>query len=155
MKPHTLFVYGTLKRGHGNHPLLERYDSDFVGPATTVEATFLLTETFPMVFRASEPYPPGYAFHVGKILGEVYRVSDEGLKHVDALEGHPTFYTRTPIQVEMGGDPIDAEIYLMVNRGVSRADLARPVNKVLEWGRYRREAARRFQADTGARFKKR
>lgn len=77
---HTVFVYGTLKRGHGNHRLLEVDGVEYLGvdylPASAVECV-----GFPMAkFDATAP--------VKYLLVEVYKVSDEVLKTLDRLEGY-------------------------------------------------------------------
>jgi gamma-glutamylcyclotransferase (GGCT)/AIG2-like uncharacterized protein YtfP len=36
------------------------------------------------------------------IEGEVFDVNDDVLERLDTLEGHPTFYTRTEIELEDG-----------------------------------------------------
>ena len=67
-KPTKVFVYGSLMAGYGNHRLLS--DSAFMGESsltTHVERT---------------------------VFGEVYEVTPQTLRHLDNLEGHPTFYER-------------------------------------------------------------
>lgn len=156
--PHWLLVYGTLKRGHGNNPLLVRYNSLFVAPAVTA-AKFLLNDGFPYVFPAPSAKAPEMDLFLGQVRGDLYRVTDEGLKHADALEGHPTGYTRTPIEVHYfldgpGEQVVTAGIYLMRYGERGYVDLQRPdENGFLEWGRERKAAARNFQRRTGARFR--
>ena len=48
-----------------------------------------------------------------QVKGEVYEVSNEILKRVDELEGHPTVYKRERIKVvmEKSGKEIEARVY--------------------------------------------
>jgi gamma-glutamylaminecyclotransferase len=96
-----LFVYGTLKRGKGNHYFLEK--AKFLGEAKTVEKFALYDIGVPAV----KDYPPLY-----QIRGELYLVDTTTLSIIDALEGHPTVYIRTPVQVECKGKTYWAWIYI-------------------------------------------
>ena len=85
-----IWVYGTLKRNHGNHQLLEA--STFLGKATSEPVfTMLHLGGFPGIIRGGET----------PISGELYEVDDDTLKRLDRLEGHPNFYRREPITVRM------------------------------------------------------
>lgn len=86
-KKFRVFVYGTLKTGHGNHHLLE--DSVFVGK----RAHFL-----PFILKDLGPFPiavPSQSNHT--IQGEEYIVDEQTLQRLDRLEGYPDFYNRTTI----------------------------------------------------------
>ena len=86
-----LFVYGTLKQGHGNHRLLT--DAKFVGTATTSqEFTMYSTGGFPALVHSGDT----------SIFGEVYEVTDEEFSRLDVLEGYPHMYTREQISVNVG-----------------------------------------------------
>lgn len=101
---HTLFVYGTLKRGLRYHAYLE--NAEFVAQARTVEA-------FPLVYKPRGiPYLIDVAGVGHRVWGEVYRVNDETLRQVDELESHPRWYRRkeTPVELE-NGDIITAWVY--------------------------------------------
>jgi len=81
---HNVFVYGTLKRGHGNNGLLVDYNAVFVGEAVTVQPYLMLYAGIPYVveylpYGSIEPHP---------VQGEVYQVSDECLSRLDSLEGY-------------------------------------------------------------------
>lgn len=99
-----IFCYGTLKSGYSNHGLI--HESEFVGRATTINKyTMYSNGNFPYVCYLEDE--DNYT-----ISGEVYKVSPETLQRVDRLEGHPTFYHRKPIMVELeSGEQIIAEIY--------------------------------------------
>ena len=90
--PNTIpvFAYGTLKRGHGNHRLLEA--ATFLGEAATIARYALHVDGLPMVDR-SNPVSP--------IHGELYLVDDATFADLDRLEGHPRFYRRFLTRVSM------------------------------------------------------
>ena len=152
--PHLLFVYGTLKRGNGNYRVIQSRDGVFVAPAATKEK-FLLNDGFPFVWARPDPCSEATERHLGRVRGDLFRVSDEGLEACDRLEGHPHSYCRTPIQVEYLQDGVTKEvtagIYLSGHtrtRGVSRSfyDLQKPDKEgFLEWGRDEPDTARNFQ----------
>lgn len=146
--PHRLMVYGTLKRGFGNNPLLVRHNSLFMGPAITVKK-FLLNDGFPVVFTLPERPSTAeeMAPYMGHVIGEVWCVTEEGLAACDHLEGHPHAYCRTDIEVIYGKDKqtVTAGAYLMtLDRRFP--DLQKPDSEgFLEWGREDRRRAKDFQ----------
>jgi len=83
-----VFVYGTLRKGHGNHGLLEQ--SKFIGDAKTDKKYAMYASGIPYVTSLE---------HEVQIIGEVYEVDDFGLHRLDRLEGHPNFYERRKIKV--------------------------------------------------------
>ena len=97
--PVRLFVYGSLKEGEANHPLLAGAES--CGAAVT-EAGFELVDL--------GPYPGLVAGGRGAVAGELYRVGATVLARLDAFEGHPAFFRRSPIRLADGGR---AEAYLL------------------------------------------
>ena len=136
--PHYLFVYGTLKKPFGNHQVLTTHGAHFISDARTMESAFTLTENFPFVYKpyfaAEREY---YRPNMGKIVGELYKVSDAGLEACDRLEGHPHAYCRTPTTVEFGTAAIPqrvtAGLYLY-HSGAAHEDLLKPRDGLLEWG---------------------
>ena len=103
-----VFVYGTLKRGFPNHPLLER--ATLLGAARTCES-------WPLVIAGSWFVPclldrPGQGH---RVRGEVYAVDAPTLADLDELEGvgEPDGYDRKPIEVEVepGGERLRAQVY--------------------------------------------
>jgi gamma-glutamylcyclotransferase (GGCT)/AIG2-like uncharacterized protein YtfP len=100
----TVFVYGTLKRGHGNHCLLE--GQKFLGEATT-PPRFRLFDlgAFPAVAQDRQH---GYA-----IRGELYLVDADCLARLDRLEGVPRHYQRLSVPVtRQDGRRVTACIYV-------------------------------------------
>jgi gamma-glutamylaminecyclotransferase len=86
--PHTLFVYGTLKRNFSNYHLLK--DSQCLGPGCTKEEYAMYENGIPFVFK-NEP--------VSRIHGELYQIDDITLQRLDKLEGHPDWYCREQVEI--------------------------------------------------------
>ncbi len=88
-----VFVYGTLKRGFGNHILLDNSESEFLGDAkTSPDFTMFSMGGFPGCSKIGST----------EIVGEVYNVSDRVLERLDSLEGHPEWYTRQRVLTTLG-----------------------------------------------------
>ena len=118
MKKEIIFVYGTLKRGFGNHMLLSRKSTKFLGKAT-VKNHFLV---------ALSAYIPGMSQCAQKkekeskvwsyVSGELYEIDQETLKEVDVLEGFSenrscNLYTRERIvATKENGEEISCWAYL-------------------------------------------
>lgn len=112
--PYTVFVYGTLKRGHGNNRLLKDGAATFMGEAVTVQPYILTSSGVPFMAKVRKP-PAG-----APVLGEVWTCDLPTRGNLDILEGHPRFYRREPIDVKLlgpDGRPSDkamvAEAYLI------------------------------------------
>lgn len=90
-------VYGTLKKGHGNY---YRYltDSKFVGSGKTKAKYPLLIQGLPYLLEEK-----GVGHNV-KV--DVFKVSDTVLGKLDQLEGHPRWYCRKQIQIQMGKNKV-------------------------------------------------
>ena len=122
-----VFVYGTLKRGFCNHTLLD--EAEFIGEATTVERFgFYLgaddyapvVEEIPYLYRHPKVTDEAISVH-----GEVWEISPTMLRQLDRLEGHPDWYQRENIQVQMDSEAIVAvQAYL---RPGSPPDTYRPI----------------------------
>lgn len=88
-----VFVYGTLKKGHGNHSCLRGGTRITEGWLYGFE---MWQSTIPYVRRNGDPE--------SKVYGEVYRVRwDTVINSLDILEGHPRFYERVFIPDQLGG----------------------------------------------------
>lgn len=83
-----VFVYGTLKRGHANHPLLDTADAIFIG-FDSITGPYQMYDLggFPAVIDSA---------NTGNrvIRGELWAITPDALAGVDLMEGHPTFYRR-------------------------------------------------------------
>ena len=90
--PDLLFVYGTLKRGLGNHRVMRDAGGEFIATVRTEDPLPLVIDRLPYLLDL-----PGRGH---RVEGELYRVeSAEGWAHLDRLEGHPNFYRRSVIAV--------------------------------------------------------
>ncbi len=96
MDKHKVFVYGTLKKGFGNHRLL--VDSEKIGDRTLADHDIYAVSGFPGVVPGTDT-----------VEGELYEVDSETLRRLDALEGHPHMYTRTEVVLS---DGTKAETYI-------------------------------------------
>lgn len=97
--PCLVFVYGTLKSGHGNNYILSA-TSDFLGVDYTTEDHIMVGAGIPFVRPCRETDRPDC---VGRVAGELWRVNDEEtMRRLDMLEGHPNAYTRTQTVLNSG-----------------------------------------------------
>lgn len=88
-----VFVYGTLKRLHYNHEVIESETAkgtEFLG-ACFIEGPWQMRDLtwYPGVQHMGDPKVKN------RIYGEVYRVTEDTLKALDILEGNGHFFTRT------------------------------------------------------------
>lgn len=103
--PEFVFVYGTLKRGMGNHGFLR--DADYSGKARTLHE-------YPMIGDRGIPFVFPFKGIGHRIHGEVYLVSDpQTMLYLDYLERHPDNYRRAMVPVVQEGytDPFNAWVY--------------------------------------------
>lgn len=110
-----LFVYGTLKRGERNAPLLSR--SCFVREDMTASATYALAE---YGSHGSALTYPGLVRGASHVCGEIFAVSEPDLAALDRYVGHRF---RREMCLMKGGDY--AWAYMMVDpptRSLARAD---------------------------------
>lgn len=90
---HKVFVYGTLKEGHGNYEYFLRDKAEYLGDFNTNPIyTMVSLGGFPGVLRNGKT----------SIKGEVYEVDKGTFSRLDGLEGYPTFYTREEIDTPYG-----------------------------------------------------
>lgn len=87
----TVFVYGTLKQGHGNHRVISQFDT-----AELIEERATL-QNYSMASLGT--YPAIFPDKGGVVVGEVWSVPTEALGPLDRLEGYPNFYDRTEVEV--------------------------------------------------------
>ena len=107
-RQHLVFVYGTLRQGHGNHHLLK--DAYSYGVGSTVDSyAMYLTSGYPYVTSSEAHYP---------IVGEMYAVDDATLEELDRMEGHPRYYERREISVIVDGERYSPWMYFRNPPGV-------------------------------------
>lgn len=99
-------VYGTLRKGHGNHHCLG--DSPLLGTCILDGFSMVSLGGFPAI-----DYDPK-----GQVVVEVYEVDSEAEARCNRLEGYvpgakeQSFYDRVPVQTHWG----EAQVYII--RGV-------------------------------------
>lgn len=87
----TLFVYGTLMRGFGNHHYLD--GQTFLRKAETQPAYTLYGQGVPFMVPGGQT----------AVKGELYEVDVRQIRdRIDRLEAHPDVYTRTLITLDDG-----------------------------------------------------
>ncbi|MCO5571951.1 hypothetical protein L7F22_025702 [Adiantum nelumboides] len=105
------FVYGTLKRGFGNHWLMEELmagsHAHFLGYACTKRRFPLVCGPFQVPFLLPSPSPAGH-----HVRGELYRVDSLAISRLDELEGvGKGHYERRPIYVRLISTLLDADTH--------------------------------------------
>lgn len=122
------FVYGTLKRRHGNNRLLRRHAAEDFGNAVTTLPHLMWAGGFPMI-------KPGTGPLSGYVTGELYRVTADCVEDLDGLEGNGFMYQRQLIVVRAdGGRVFHAEGYIWL-KGTEHLDPVRPdAARRLTWG---------------------
>ncbi|KAJ0252734.1 Gamma-glutamylcyclotransferase family protein [Hirschfeldia incana] len=113
-----IFVYGTLKRNHPNHFLIEdlisKNDAVYVGQRTTRLPYPLVTGLYGI------PYLINKSGSGQRVRGELYAVSKRGLVRLDELEGiEVEHYERLPVEVveeEESNGVVSAEAYFAHRR---------------------------------------
>jgi gamma-glutamylaminecyclotransferase len=88
-----LFVYGTLKKGHGRNVILD--GQKFLGNATTAPNYALFDlGAFPAMVEDAEN---GVA-----VEGELWEIDPECLAYLKMVEGSPHFYDLKSIELDSG-----------------------------------------------------
>jgi gamma-glutamylaminecyclotransferase len=80
---HQVFVYGSLRKGEGNHRVMESAGGVFCMSTRISGEKFNTSWGYPCLMEG-----------LGLVDGEVYAVNDSGLRMLDCLEGHPDLYER-------------------------------------------------------------
>lgn len=82
-----VFVYGTLKEGHGNHRFLE--DAEFLGKGSLRGFEMYHLGGFPAIVDSGEDE---------YVHGELYLVNEKEFAGLDMLEGYPRLYDRKKVK---------------------------------------------------------
>jgi gamma-glutamylcyclotransferase (GGCT)/AIG2-like uncharacterized protein YtfP len=118
-------VYGSLRRGMGNHRLLER--SELLS-TEVIQANYDMLDmgSYPGLVRSEEP---------NDIVVEVYSVTPETFTDIEHLEGYPSFYNRENVRTTEG----DAPIYFLEgsDRAFSRSAFVSKIDDTYDWVKYR------------------
>lgn len=93
-----VFVYGTLKRGFPNHPLLAASASPFSGAASTAAPASLVVGPYSIPFLLPSSRTP--CSSSGRLVsGELYAASPSALADLDALEVPHPLFPRSQFQI--------------------------------------------------------
>lgn len=101
-----VFVYGTLRRGQGNHDW-HLAKARYVGRASLAGYRMHSLRAFPGICKAHG--------ETGAVRGEVYEVDGPTLAKLDSLEGVPRLYQRTRLTL---ADGTRADVYTMSERAL-------------------------------------
>lgn len=111
---HLVFVYGSLKSGYDNHSVIE--EASLIGEVITVDSYDMYLSGFPYLTKFGK---------TSRIHGELYEVTDSHLKGpLDTLEGHPDFYEREMIDVEINGEIVSAWTYIYKQNNISHLKIS-------------------------------
>lgn len=92
-----VFVYGSLKTGHGNNRFLR--EAELIGKCI-IRGKYKLIDLgyYPGLVQVLSDKAAESA-----VLGEVYKLKKEHLDGLDMLEGHPDYYRREKVQTPWKG----------------------------------------------------
>jgi gamma-glutamylaminecyclotransferase len=105
LEDHLVAVYGTLKKGYSNY---NRFltSSKFIASGQTKDKYPLIISGLPYLIEDSGK---GHNVEV-----DVFKVSDTKLADLDRLEGHPIWYKRKQIPIEVKGKTLMCWIYFNI-----------------------------------------
>jgi gamma-glutamylcyclotransferase (GGCT)/AIG2-like uncharacterized protein YtfP len=102
-----VFVYGTLRKGFSNHFIMK--PTYRVGSGLTKKEYAMYSHGIPFLVENEQ---------VSKITGELYIVDETTFDILDILEGHPKWYTRKVVDVNILGEEHQAWVYFNKKQGV-------------------------------------
>ena len=128
-----LFTYGTLKKGHVRHDVLEMYQSKFLFEGWTERSDLILHRThggrnsFPVPLPSSKGYP---------IYGEVYEITEQLIPQLDRIEAVGHLYTRELLRIRpnANGSIVQAWCYLGIPETwrENRQDMSFPICNIIK-----------------------
>lgn len=127
MSKHLVAVYGTLMKGQPNHRWMMGAGGEFIEDTLTDGRMHMVSlGAFPAIsfHNPSED-------NLTQVKVELWQVDDDGLAHLDVLEGYPKFYNRQLVMV----NGRQAWMYHLESRD---AYLAPPIPHG-DWNRYTEE----------------
>ena len=102
LQDNVVAVYGTLKKGfHNNHSYLR--NSKFLGKGYTKDKYPLVVSGLPYLIDKKDKGT--------NVRVDVFKVDDKTFKDLDMLEGHPRWYRRRQIPINVNNKVINAWIY--------------------------------------------
>lgn len=106
LQDNLMAVYGTLRKGNGNYYSYLR-NQKHLGTGKTKDKYPMVANGIPFVI---DEKGKGH-----QVVVDVFKVSDDTMKRIDGLEGHPTWYKRKQIKVEVKGKELLCWLYF--NKG--------------------------------------
>ena len=104
-----VFVYGTLKQGHGLHKLIERGNHEYLG-RTYIDSNYMMADMGAYPALVADHYDPEATY---RVFGELYTVDHETLQSLDFAEGHPRFYKRQRLHDK---DDVPMWVYILQDK---------------------------------------
>lgn len=92
-------AYGTLREGFGNNRLIPK--GCHIGTGLTVEKYTMKVAGIPYVSKKP----------TSNIVVDVYEINQNTLERLDSLEGHPRWYKREVIPVNIDNKQLDCWLY--------------------------------------------
>jgi len=132
MSGNFIFVYGTTMKGFALHKLVA--DGKCYGEYETADADY----AFGVAYGTPCAWPTTYIHRQGKVRGELWKVSDKALEHIEKAFAYPTVSIKSSVKLSNFGkrvtmfvlkDPITIN-----NKSVFPIDL--PNDKVYDWKKY-------------------
>ena len=102
LEEHLVAVYGTLKKGNSNYYHYLR-SAGYLGAGQTKDRYPLVVSGLPYLIEKK-----GIGYNVDV---DVFKVNSETLEELDRLEGHPRWYVRKQIQIQMKKRVLTCWIY--------------------------------------------
>lgn len=112
-----VFVYGSLRKGFGNHRLLGN-------------STYLKDVSIKGMMYSLGPFPAVVLNRDGVVHCEAYEVTTETLNNLDRLEDHPNWYRREEVTSDEG---IIGWVYGMPPEFITKRDTFVPSGDWKEW----------------------